>query len=230
MDLQTILAKVAKGEQLTKEELDFVAAYKPDDSRVPLKRLNEEIDKRKQAEAATESVKNELAELKEKLEKLETDGLDEAQKQKLEADKKIAKLQKQVDDLTAKSAAAEQKASALERSSKIKELAAKNKFRDAKYLDFMLKDANIDLADDDAVSGFMKDLEKSSPGMFDSAAKGGTGTGGTGEGGNHGNRETILARLDELRKKPEFTAAESAEYVNLSNELKQADEQSANNK
>ena len=61
MDLKTVLAKVAKGEELTKEETDFLENYNPDDSRVPLKRLNEEIEKRKAAEAATEDVKNELA-------------------------------------------------------------------------------------------------------------------------------------------------------------------------
>lgn len=228
MDLKTVLAKVAKGEELTKEEKEFLEKYDPDDSRVPLKRLNEEIEKRKAAEADAESVKTELTEMKEKLEKLETDGLDEAAKQKRASEKELAKMQKQIDDLTAKNAAAEQKAATLERNSKIKELAAKSKFRDSGYLDYKLKEANVDLTDEDAVSGLIKELEKSSPGMFDSGAKGGTGTGGGGDGGRSGNRETILARLDELRKKPEFTSAESVEFVNLSNELKKTDEESGN--
>lgn len=228
MDLKTVLAKVAKGEELTKEEKEFLEKYDPDDSRVPLKRLNEEIEKRKAAEADAESVKTELTEMKEKLEKLETDGLDEAAKQKRASEKELAKMQKQIDDLTAKNAAAEQKAATLERNSKIKELAAKSKFRDSGYLDYKLKEKNIDLSDDDAVSGLIKELEQSSPGMFDSEAKGGTGTGGGGDGGKSGNRETILARIDELRKKPEFTTRESVEFVELSNQLKKTDEESGN--
>lgn len=216
MNIKEILAKVAKGEKLSAEEIEFVQKYDPDENgRIPKDRLDKEIEKRKAAESEQQRLESELATLKDKLDELETNGMDEAQKAKRESDREIAKLKKQVDDLTAASEEAKQKAATLERTAKVRELAASKKFRDSDYLDYKLKSSEIDLDNQDAVQKFFGDLEKSNPELFDSTAKPGTGTTGGNPNQNGGNAVN-LARLDELRKKDSFTNAEAAEFLKLS--------------
>jgi len=229
MTIQEILKKVVAKEELTAEELDYLKSYEPpkEDGRIPKDRLDKEIEKRKAAEDSRSKLEEQLEELKTKLEELETQGMTEAEKAKAASEKEIAKLRKQVDDLTKAGNEAKEKAAALERGAKIHELATARRFKNADYLDFKLKGAGIDLNDEDAVGKFFGDLEKASPELFESAAKPGTGTGGDNQNGNGGNAVN-LARLDELRKKPEFTNAEAAEFIKLSQDQTAA-ENAANN-
>ena len=224
MELQTILKKVVAKETLTAEELDFLDKHTADDAnRIPKDRLDKEIKKREAAEAETASVKEKLEAMQAKLDELEAANMDEAQKAKLASDKEIAKLKKDIDEITAKNAAAEAKAAALERNAKIRELATARKFKDADYLDFRLKSQNVDLGDEKAVGDFFTELEKSAPHLFDSAAKPGTGTGGDGTPGGAGGNSVNLARLEELNKKTTFTNAEAAEFLKLTNEKNAAE-------
>ena len=219
MEIAEILKKVAAKETLTDEELEFLKKFDPNDaSRIPKDRLDKEIEKRKAAEKNASDLNEQIEALKTKIEELETKGLGEAEKAKLASDKEIAKLKKQVDDLTKAGNEAKEKAAALERTAKIRDLAAARKFKDAEYLDFRLKSQGIDLEDENAVGTFFGELEKSAPHLFDSTAKSGTGTGGDGGQGGNGGNAVNLARLEELRAKPEFTRAEAAEFIKLQNE------------
>jgi len=232
MTIQEILKKIAAGETLTAEEIEFVKKNQGEsdndnnNGRIPKERLDKEIKKRQEAEESAKKLNEQIDELKTKLEELETKGLDEAQKAKLTSDKEIAKLKKQVEELTKAGEEAKTKAATLERNAKIRELASSRKFRNAEFLDFKLKSADIDLEDEDAVGKFFGELEKSSPELFESNSKSGTGTEGGNQGGKGGNGVN-LARLDELRKKPDFTQAEAAEFIRLSEQQKA--EESANN-
>lgn len=229
MDLQTILKKVVAKETLTAEELDFLDKHNPDENRIPKDRLDKEIKKREAAEAEAASVKEKLDAMQAKLDELEAANMDEAQKAKLASEKEIAKLKKDIEAITAKNAESEARAAALERNAKIRELATARKFKDADYLDFRLKSQNVDLGDEKAVGDFFADLEKSAPHLFDSTAKPGTGTGGGEHQGGTGGNAVNLARLEELRAKPEFTRAEATEFLRLSKEATAA-EDAANKK
>ena len=229
MEIAEILKKVTAKETLTDEELEFLKKFDPNDaSRIPKDRLDKEIEKRKAAEKNAGELNEQIEALKAKIEELETKGLGEAEKAKIASDKEIAKLKKQVDDLTKAGEEATAKAAALERTAKIRDLATARKFKDAEYLDFRLKAQGIDLEDETAVGKFFGDLEKSAPHLFDSTAKPGTGTSG-GAGQGSGGNEVNLARLEELRAKPEFTRAEAAEFIKLSNDATAA-EAAKNNK
>lgn len=233
MTIQEILKKIAAGETLTAEEIEFVKKNQGEsdegnDKRIPKERLDKEIKKRQEAEESAKKLNEQIEELKTKLEELETNGMSEAEKAKAASDKEIAKLKKQVDELTKAGEEAKTKAATLERNAKIRELASSRKFRNAEFLDFKLKSANIDLEDEDAVGKFFGELEKSSPELFDSNSKSGTGTQGNQQGGNDGN-SVNLARLDELRKKPDFTQAEAAEFIKLSEQQQKAEESANNN-
>ena len=225
MNIQEILKKVVAKETLTAEELDYLKSYEPpkEDGRIPKDRLDKEIEKRKAAEDSKTKLEEQLEELKTKMEELETKGMSDAEKAKAASEKELSKLRKQVDDLTKAGNEAKEKAAALERGAKIRELATSRKFRNADYLDFKLKSAEIDIDNEEAVGKFFGELEKSAPELFESAAKPGTGTGGVNQGGNGGNAVN-LARLDELRKKPDFTQAEAAEFIRLSQDQKNAAE------
>jgi len=228
MNIAEILKKVANKETLTDEEIEALKKFDPDDaSRIPKERLDKEIEKRKAAEKNAGDLSAKIEELKTKLEELETKDLGEAEKAKLASKKEIEKLQKQVEDLKKAGDEATAKAAALERSAKIRDLAAARKFKDSDYLDYKLKEKEIDLEDNDAVGKFFGELEKAAPHLFDSSAKPGTGTGGEQQGYKGGN-SVDLVRLEELRKKPEFTQSEAVEFIRLEQAKKAAESTDAN--
>lgn len=230
MKIQDVLKKVAAKETLTDEELKFLEEYDPDETnRIPVDRLNKEIEKRKAAEQKADELNSKIEELNASIEELKTKDLDEAAKAKLASEKELAKLRKQVDDLTKSSNEAKEKAQQLERSNQVRELASARKFKDVDYLDFKLKSQGLDLSDADSVGKFFDELEKTSPHLFESGAKPGTGTGGTNQDGKGGN-SVNLVRLEELRAKPEFTRAEAQEFIKLSNEQKAAEDAANANK
>ena len=219
MTIQEILKKIAAGETLTAEEIEFVKNQEGEgnENRIPKDRLDKEIKKRQDAEESVRKLNDQIEELKAKLEEQETKGLDEAQKAKLASERELAKLRKQVDELNKANEESKNRAATLERNAKIRELASSRKFRNADYLDFKLKGENIDLEDAEAVGKFFAELEKSSPELFEANSKSGTGTEGANQGGTGGNGVN-LARLEELRGKASFTQAEAVEFIRLNDE------------
>ena len=213
MKIKEILKKVAAGEALTDEEKTFLSSYDPesDDSRIPKSRLDQEIQKVKEEKARADKLDGELADLKERLEELENSGKSEAEKAKAASDKEIARLQKEIAAVSKERDEAKTSLAKSERTAKISALAGKHNFADAEYLDYLANSKGIDLNDDTAVAGFIKELTASSPQHFTSSAKSGGGTGG-GKGGAAGN----AARLKELFGKEELTLSEAAEIATLS--------------
>lgn len=183
MNLVDILKKAVAGEELTQEEKDFAAAYKPDG--IPKSRLDEEILKRKKAEDSAKDLQSKLEEISGKVEELEGKGLSEVEKVKKENEKELAKLKQQLAaELTAKETAANE-LNSLKRKASISDLAAKFNFTDPEFLDFKASSSKLDLADEAKVKEFMDGLKTASPKMFkvDAASGGGSNPGG-GDKGN----------------------------------------------
>lgn len=224
MKIEEILAKVAKGEAITEAEKKFLADYKEpvagdaSSSSVPRTRLNDEIAKRKEAEKEVEQLKTQVADLTDKVEEMETNGMSEADKAKKEADRELGKLRAQVDALTKERDEATQKVAEMEFTGWVRELATKHNFTDAEYLGFKLRAAGVKTDDANGVAAFMKGLEKDAPGMFKSTAKPGAGT--AANGGQNAPQSTAKQRLEELGKKTELTNREVAEVVELQAKVK----------
>lgn len=216
MNLKEILKKVTEDKELSVEEKAFLESYDPDtvDGRIPKSRLDQEIAKFKAEKERADKLDSDLAELKDKLEELENSGKSEADKAKAASEKELAKLQRQIDSLTKERDEAKANFEKSERTAKITALAAKHNFSNADYLDFLAASKQIDLNDEMATAGFMKDLGKSSPELFKSAARPG---GGTNPAGN--DSSGAKQRIDELMKKPELSTRESAEIIKLQQKI-----------
>ena len=216
VNLKEILKKIAEGKELTPEEKSFLQSYEPDsaEGRIPKSRLDEEIAKRKSEKERADKLEADLAALQDRLDELENAGKSEADKAKAAHDKELAKLQKQVDDLTKERDEARTNFEKSERTAKIAALAGKHNFSDANYLDFLTSSNEVDLNDEAATSSFMKELGKSSPHLFKSSAKPG---GGTNAGGK--DAPDAKKRLSELLGKPELSSREAGEVIRLQESL-----------
>lgn len=225
MNIKEILKKVSEGTELSAEEKAYLASYDPDaaSGRIPKERLDQEIAKFKAEKERADKLDTDLAELKEKLEELENSGKTEAEKAKAAADKELAKLKAQVQNLTKERDEAKSSLAKSERTAKVAALAAKHKFSNADYLDFLAASKNIDLDDEAAATGFMTELGKSNPELFTSTAKSGGGTKGAGS-----DSAGTQARISELLKKPELSTREAGEVIKLQQELAESGESKAN--
>ena len=227
MNIREVLKKVSEGTELSAEEKAFLASYDPDaaSGRIPKERLDQEIAKFKAEKERADKLDADLAELKEKLEELENSGKTEAEKAKAAAEKELAKLKTQVQNLTKERDEAKAGLEKSERTAKIAALAAKHKFSNAEYLDFLAASKNIDLDDEAATTGFMTELGKSSPELFTSTAKSGGGTTGAGQ-----DISGAQKRIEELLKKPELSTREAGEVIKLQQELAESGENKTNQK
>ena len=186
MKLADVLKKVAAGEKLTDEELDFLRNYKEDESRIPKTRLDEEISRRKASDEHASGLQAKLDELTQRLEDLQNSSLSEAEKAKKATDRQIADLTKQVQALTGERDAAKSELEASVRRAKVAEIAQKHGFTNADYLGFLMQGAELKLDDDNAVTAYMGGLAKSQPELFRSSAKPGSGAQPQGNGAEIG--------------------------------------------
>ena len=221
MTIKEVLKKASEGAELSAEEKALLAGFDPDadnGGRIPKSRLDQEIAKFKAEKDRADKLDADLAELREKLEELENSGKSEAEKAKAAAEKELGKLKAQVQSLTQERDEAKAGLAKSERTAKIAALAAKHKFRDSAYLDFLAASKNVDLDDDAATSGFMSELGKANPELFTSAAKPGGGTAASG-----GGMSDAQKRVDELLKKPELSSREAGEVIRLQETLRKGE-------
>lgn len=219
MKIEDILKKIAEGKELTEEEKEFAKNWK--DEKIPKDRLDTEIEKRKEAERKLEEQQTKLTELTEKVESLENGNLSEVEKVKKESEKLQKQLSEQLKKAQEERDKAQGELAASLRKASIADIAAKHKFSDADYLDFLLKGKEVKIDDENAVNAFMGELVKSSPHLFKSDVQSG---GGTGQGNGGGTDiDTKKSRMEELLKKDTLTVSESSEVIRLSEEVKQAE-------
>lgn len=183
MNLVDILKKAAAGEELTQEEKDFAAAYKPDG--IPKSRLDAEIAKRKEYEDKAKDLETKLEELSGQVEDLQGKGLTEVEKVKKEMEKELNKLKQQNQTLISEKELTAGELATIKRKASISDLAAKFNFTDPEFLDFKASSAKIDLADEAKVKEFMDGLKTASPKMFKVDANSGGGS-NPGNGGDKG--------------------------------------------
>lgn len=228
MNIKEILKKIAEGKELTEAEKSFVAGYDPEseENRIPKSRLDKEIAKREAAETKVADLSSKLEEVNTRLEDLEGKGMSEAEKLKKDHDKEVAGLKKQIETLTADRDKAQGDLAKSERTSQIGKIASKHGFSNSEYLDFLAASKEIDLKDEAAVTGFMKELEKGSPELFKSNAKPGSGT-KNGSGVPEGS--DAAKRLKELMEKKELSLAEAGEVAKLQGEIKSSEASSGKN-
>lgn len=204
MKLNEILKKIAKGEELTDSEKEFLNKYEePADK-------SEEIANLKDQLAAMTTERDTL---KNKADEEENKNLSDVQK----LQKDIANLQDQVKNLTTERDSLKQTAAENAFRYGIEELARKHKCNDVEYLLFKAQGAKLDLSKDAKVSEFMESFKKDSPKFFDADVNnGGGGTPPDAEGGNDNNSQS---RIDELLKKDSLSEKEVAEVIKLQDEL-----------
>ena len=215
MDIKTILAKIAKGEALTDAEKDFVSKFD----------LQAQLDSaaagaRKKADGEAKSAKDALAALQAEFDTYKAEH--DPKKDQSE----IAKLTARLEKLEADKKAAEDKATALERTGKIRAL-AKNagivaaKGVDAATIDLLVDNlmAKVDLDDADAVKAAFDGFMAANAGLISAetvggaGAKGKPGAGGAFTGANPFAKETYnLTKIIELKaENPELAASLEAQ-------------------
>ncbi len=179
MELKDILAKIAKGDALTDEEKKFAGEFN-------LQTLLDSAasSARKKAEAETKAAKDALA-------KAQADF--DAYREANDPDKgktELARLNARLEKLEAARKAAEDKASALERTARIRTLAKEAGVNPAKGVDSKTIDllvdhlmAEVDLDDADAVKAAFDGFKSANAGLIAANTVGGAGAKGTPGGG-----------------------------------------------
>ncbi len=192
MDLKKILAKVAKGEDLTDTEKDFLTKYDPDnDGRIPKSRLDQEIDAKKAAKKQADELQQQLDEQKAKIEALENGDLTESQK----LQKANEKLQKQIDDLTKERDSFKTETESMKFKAAVSKIAAEHNFTDASYLEYLVgKEKDLKLDDKDAVKAFADKLREASPKLFKVEASPGGGSNPNDKKGQNREQEFAEAK------------------------------------
>lgn len=175
MTIKDIIAKVLKGETLTDEEKTFAGSYDP----------QKDIDTaagsaRRKAEADAKTAKDALTALQAEFDAYKADN-DPAKGQT-----ELAKLTKRMEKLEADKKAAEDRAAAMERTSRVRALAKEAGINPAKgvdsktidlLVDHIMKD--VDLDDADAVKTAFDGFKTSNAGMIAAQGVGGAGVRGT---------------------------------------------------
>lgn len=208
MKIKEILAKVAKGEELSTEEKKFLAEYEEpsEDGRIPKERLDREIAKRNDAEKKLADAQKAADEAKAKLDDLESKGLSATDKQTKEFQKQLDAMTKKVETLTAEKEATVTELAQTKFRTAVSELAAKNGFLDADYLGFVLSGRKVDVTDAKAVDAVVGDLKKSHAAMFKAPVAGGSGGAAGGTGGNAGGEPDAAKKFTEAKKKGDITS------------------------
>jgi len=191
MKIKDVLAKVAKGEDLSADEKKFLAEYEEpsEDGRIPKERLDREIAKRADAEKKLADAQQAAEEARAKLDELESKGLSAADKQAKEFQKQLDAMTKRVESLTAEKEATATELAQTKFRTAVSEIAGKNGFLDADYLGFVLSGRKIDMADAKAVDAVIGDLKKSHAALFKAPVAGGSGGAAGGTGGKAGEPE-----------------------------------------
>lgn len=189
--MKEILAKIAKGEALTDAEKETVAKFD----------LQHELDAaasgaRKKAEEAKKKSDDALAALQAEFDTFK------AENDPSKGQSELAKLQKRIEKLEADKKAAEDKATAMERSGRIRALAKDAGINPAKgvdsktidlLVDNLMKD--VDLEDADAVKAAFDGFKTANAGLIAAGTVGGVGTkgkpGGTFTGANPFSKKTF---------------------------------------
>lgn len=201
MTLKEMLAKVAKGEQLSDEERKFLSEY---DEQKQLDAAAAAA--RKKADADAKAAKEALAKLQGEFDDFKAKN-DPARSQDA-----TAKLMQRIERLEAAKKAAEDKSAAMERTARVRELAkgagiVAAKGVDAATIDLLVDHLmeKVDVDDADAVKAAFDSFKAANAGMIAANTVGGAGTKGTPgagafKGANPFAKETFnLTRQIEIR-------------------------------
>ncbi len=209
MNMKDIMAKIAKKEELTAEELTFVSEYQFKDDKPPAKTDDPKVKELEQKLAAEKAEKAELARKFSEIEdaKLtETELLQKKLDESLQVNSTLAtengNLKGSLDGQTL--------------DININKLAAKHNCTDPTFLKYLVeKETDFDFANGDK---FMDGLKESSPQHFSANLT--PGGGGSNPKGGGENKTVGQARIDELlNKEGRLTMREVGEVTKIQSEI-----------
>lgn len=206
MKISEILKKISEGKELSDAEKEFAKNYVEP---------NADDGKTEELKRELETLKTEKADLQKKIDEAENAKLSDVEKltkQVNALNTQLANLTKERDELKTANAG-------MAFDHGVEKLAREYKFTDVDFLKFKVQSAKLDLAKADKVSEFMENLKKESPKFFEAEVnRGGGSTPPVTDGGDTGTDSK--ARLAEIMKKENPSAAELAEAMRLSGEIK----------
>ena len=207
MKISEILKKVLEGKELTDVEKEALKSFRdPEENSGKETELQKQIDTLKQEKDALQS----------KIDEAENANLTDQQKLQKQIDTlngQVAALTKERDNLKSANAA-------MSFDHGVEKLAREHKFTDVDFLKFKIQNAKLDISKADKVTEFMTALKKDSPRFFEAEVN--HGGGGTPPGKENGGPDGVSSRerLAEIMKKENPSAAELAEAMKLSEEIK----------
>ena len=214
MKISEILKKVLEGKELTDAEKEALKQFRePEDNSGKETEMQKQIDALKQEKDA----------LQNRIDEAENAKLTDQQK----LEKQIETLNGQVAELTKERDSLKTANAAMSFDHGVERLAREHKFTDVDFLKFKIQNAKLDLGKADKVTEFMTALKKDSPKFFEAEVN--HGGGGTPAGKENGGPEGVSGRdrLAEIMKKENPSAAELAEAMKLSSEIKDQEKQDA---
>lgn len=157
MKIKELIGKVLSGAELSPEELKHLQDYNEpeNDNRIPKARLDQEISRKKELESK-------VSELNAQIEELRNIDLSDNEKNR----KVIENLNKRVAALSEERDRIESEKQSIQFRNQVISTAGAHNFSDNDYLEFLLKRDQVDLGDEEMVSGFMESLKAASPQLF----------------------------------------------------------------
>lgn len=214
MKISEILKKVLEGKELTDAEKEALKTFKePEDNSGKETELQKQID----------ALKQEKSELQSKIDEAENAKLTDQQK----LEKQIETLNGQVAALTKERDSLKTANAAMSFDHGVEKLAREHKFTDVDFLKFKIQNAKLDISKADKVTEFMTSLKKDSPRFFEAEVNHGGGGSPTGKENGGSDGVSSRDRLAEIMKKENPSAAELAEAMKLSTEIKAQEAQEA---
>lgn len=173
MKLKDILAKLIAGEKIDDKEKEELKKVDPDT-------LQTELDAEK---ARAKKLEEDLAAAKAK-EKEAEDKVKTAEAEKLKSLPEVEQLRAQVAEankavaaLTGERDNTKSELATIRKKARIREIADKNGFENAEYLEFLAESGKVDINDDKKIEPWMEGLKKDAPKHFKAAIAPGAGSG-----------------------------------------------------
>ena len=217
MKISEILKKMLEGKELTDAEKEAVKSFRdPEDNSGKESELQKQID----------ALKQEKSELQSKIDEAENAKLTDQEK----LEKQIKTLTDQENTLTTERDNLKTANAAMVFDHGVEKLAREHKFTDVDFLKFKIQNAKLDISKADKVTEFMTSLKKDSPRFFEAEVNHGGGGSPTGKENGGSDGVSSRDRLAEIMKKENPSAAELAEAMKLSEEIKASEAEAVDGK
>ncbi|QSH40111.1 hypothetical protein P0136_01385 [Lentisphaerota bacterium ZTH] len=174
MNLNEIIRKAAEGLELSPAERQALKEFRPDG--IPKSRLDNEIARRKELEKNNSQLAGQVQQLNSKVDALESRDLSETERIKKNHGQKVDQMQKDISELTRERDSARKQLESLHFRQKINQLAAKHRFDNADFLEYLIRKDGVAIEDEEQVESFIDELKQSNPKHFRVEVRSGAGS------------------------------------------------------